>query len=139
MIDKHDYSVPHPAHIVIACAHDLALVMAVPEAIRMGCTVVSPPGAGCFMGAAWWVALTAECPLPGLLDCGQAAGYAAAALHAGVRGIIVAAPDPQHHALASLAQGMGARMLRQRPRALELPLRGARDVLDRYLRTRHVS
>ncbi|MCE2575985.1 hypothetical protein [Komagataeibacter sp. FNDCR2] len=133
MIDKHDHSVPFPPHVVVACARDLARVMAEPDALRLGCTVVSPPGAGCFMGAAWWAALLAGCPLPALLDCGQAAGYAAAALHAGVGGIIVAAPPAQHRTLVSLARDMGARVLRQRPPALELPPRGAGDALARYL------
>ncbi|MGS0646994.1 hypothetical protein ACU81Q_05115 [Komagataeibacter melomenusus] len=121
--------------IMVSGTQDLALVTMTAASLRMDCAVVSPPGAGCFMGVPWWAALVAGCPLPAWLDCGQAAGHAAAALRAGLSGVIVSATAPQHHALASLASLTGGHVLRARPHALELPARGARDALERYLRT----
>ena len=135
MIDKHDHYMPL---VTVSGAGELALVTATAASLRMECAVVSPPGAGCFMGVPWWAALVAGCPLPAWLDCGQAAGHAAAALRAGLSGVIVSATAPQHHALASLARMKGGHVLRARPHALELPAGGARDALERYLSARHM-
>ncbi|WP_395370063.1 hypothetical protein [Komagataeibacter diospyri] len=86
------------------------------------------------MGVPWWVALVTDCPLPALLDCGQAAGHAAAALRAGLGGVIAHVPAAQHRALVSLAQVTGGHIMAQRPASLDLPLRGAGHVLEQYLR-----
>lgn len=134
MIDKHDHSMHAAPCVTISCMHDLTLVTAMAASLRVNCTVVSPPGAGCVMGAPWWVALVADCPLPALLDCGQAAGYAACALRAGVRGVIAHVPVAQHRALASLAQVTGGHVMARRPASLDLPPREAGHVLGQYLR-----
>ncbi|AHI26787.1 hypothetical protein H845_2880 [Komagataeibacter xylinus E25] len=134
MIDKHDHSMHAGPCVTISCAHDLGLVTAMAASLRVNCTVVSPPGAGCVMGVPWWVALVAACPLPALLDCGQAAGYAACALRAGVHGVITHAPVAQHHALVSLARVTGGHVMTHRPASLDLPPRDAGPVLERYLR-----
>ncbi|WP_244987533.1 hypothetical protein [Komagataeibacter oboediens] len=134
MIDKHDHSMLPGPFVTITCAHDLGLVMTVTASLRANCAVVSPPGAGCVMGVAWWTALVAGCPLPNVLDCGQAAGYAATALRAGLRNVIARVAPAQHHALASLARATGGHVMDQRPDALDLPPRGAMEALERYLR-----
>ncbi|AXY21614.1 hypothetical protein CD178_00811 [Komagataeibacter saccharivorans] len=139
MIDKQDHCVPDLPHVVISCARDLAQVMAVVASLRVDCAVLSPPGAGCFMGVPWWAALTAGCPLPSMLDCGQAAGHAAAALRAGMKHVIVSATPAQQHALASLAQATGGHVLSRRPVALDLPARNACDTLERYLCARNLT
>ncbi|AZV39387.1 hypothetical protein CFR75_09880 [Komagataeibacter xylinus] len=135
MIDKHDHYMPL---ITVSGAGELALVTTTAASLRTDCAVVSPPGAGCFMGVPWWAALVADCPLPAWLDCGQAAGHAAAALRAGLSGVIVSATAAQHDALVSLACMTGGHVLRTRPHALDLPARGARDALERYLRAPHI-
>ncbi len=135
MIDKHDHSMHALPCITVACMHDLKLVMAMAASLRVNCTVVSPPDAGCVMGVPWWMALVADCPLPALLDCGQAAGYAACALRMGVSGVIAHVSVAQHRALVSLAQMTGGHVMEQRPASLDLPPRDAAPVLERYLRT----
>ncbi|MBE7730633.1 hypothetical protein [Komagataeibacter sp. FXV3] len=120
--------------ITVSCMHDLTRVMAMAASLRVNCTMVSPPGAGCVMGVPWWTALVADCPLPALLDCGQAAGYAACALRAGVCGVIAHVSVAQHRALVSLAQVTGGHVMERRPASLDLPPRDAGPVLERYLR-----
>lgn len=125
-------------YVTVARAADVALVTALALSLRTGCTVVSPPGAGCFMGVGWWRAVVAGCTLPALLDCGQAAGFAAAGLRAGLDGVIVQASPAQLHALRSLARVTGGHVLDVRPVALDLPPSGAEAALARYLRA-HLS
>ena len=128
---------PPAPYVTITCAHDLGLVMTVTASLRATCTVVSPPGAACAMGVPWWAALVADCPLPAVLDCGQAAGYAATALRAGMGGVIARVTTAQHHALAALARVTGGHVMERRPDALDLPPHGATGTLERYLRAHH--
>ena len=122
------------AHVTVASAADVARVIAVMVSLRTECRVVSPPGAGCFMGLGWWQAIVAGCPLPALLDCGSAAGFAAPGLRAGLYGVIIQAPPAQQHALRALARVTGGQVLGTRPAAFDLPPHGAEDALARHLR-----
>ncbi|WP_228391376.1 hypothetical protein [Komagataeibacter medellinensis] len=134
MIDKHDHSMHAPAHVTVASAPDVARVMAVVMSLRVECRVVSPPGAGCFMGVEWWQAVVADCKLPALLDCGLAAGFAGTGLRAGLDGVIVQAPPAQQRALHALARVTGGQVLDVRPATFDLPPDGAGEALARYLR-----
>jgi len=134
MIDKHDHSVPAAPPVTVTCRADVALVMTVTLSLRAECTLVSTAGAGCFMGVGWWQAIVADCTLPALLDCGQAAGFAAVALQAGLDGVIVQAPPAQQRALLSLARVTGGCVLAVRPVALDLPAHDAGSALAQYLR-----
>ena len=91
------------------------------------------------MGVGWWQAVVAGCTLPALLDCGLAAGFAAAGLRAGLDGVIVQAPPAQQRALHALARVTGGHVLATRPAAFDLPPDGAQDALARYLHTYRVQ
>jgi hypothetical protein len=79
--------------------------------------LLSPPDAGCFMGAAWWRALLADTrtDLPAFLDCGASAGRAAEALGLGLRHIVLRPSCPQGASVRLLAASLGATCLEARP------------------------
>ena len=141
MIDNHD-NFAYPRHFIVISTHDdIALLRAilgesgVPPHDMFPCALLSPPDAGCFMGARWWRALTAHVPVPAFLDCGMSAGRAAEGLRAGLAGVIVDHACTQHVALGALARVTGGRFLRGRPDAHVIaghdPGAGIRDYLRR--------
>ena len=89
--------------------------------------LVSVAGAGGSAGAGWWRALSDRLAgeFPGLaitavLDCGDAAGDALAALRAGVRDFAFTGPVAVAARLEAMAEATGARLWRSLPPALDL-------------------
>jgi hypothetical protein len=104
-------------------------------------TLLSAPGAALFAGCAFWHALVdkarAEHPdvtAPDILDCGDAAGQALAALRLGQRILVLAESTPGRKAVAAIAAASGAVLLTARPPALDLARRGAARRLRAWLR-----
>ncbi|WP_342627013.1 hypothetical protein AAC691_11715 [Nguyenibacter vanlangensis] len=102
------------------------------------CMLLSPDGAGCLLGPAWWRALLAQtgCVLPAFLDCGASAGRAVEALGLGVRHILLDGSCPQARTVGLLAGELGAVCLGARPVSHRLDLDPAPIRLERYLRGR---
>jgi hypothetical protein len=101
--------------------------------------LLSAPGAASYAGCGWWLELTrqARAQFPGLaaadwLDCGDAPGRATAALRIGCRGLILA-PSPAFAAVAAIAEGVGARLLTERPESLDMADGGAERRLADWL------
>jgi hypothetical protein len=105
-----------------------------------GVTLLSAPGAAGFAGCGWWRAMVAasravapDVPVEDVLDCGDLAGIAVEALHAGCRAIVFTGDDAQAGPLGALSAACGARVLRAAPPALDLALPGARRRLAAWL------
>jgi acyl-CoA reductase-like NAD-dependent aldehyde dehydrogenase len=84
--------------------------------------LVSAPGAGLYAGPGWWAALTeaAREAVPAarfsaILDCGDDAGAAMAAIRAGVEAVIFTGRADVGRRLARIAVAQGARLLTIRP------------------------
>jgi hypothetical protein len=110
-------------------------------AVGLPVTLLSAPGAALFAGSGFWHALMAQAKAeypnvtaPDILDCGNAAGYALAALRLGQRILIVAEGTPGREAVAAVAAASGAMLLATRPPALDLARRGALRRLPAWLR-----
>ncbi len=69
-----------------------------------------------------------------LLDCGDASGYALAALQAGLRGLVLTPEAPGRHRVAAIAQGLDALLLAEPPDALDMASHGAERRLHDWLR-----
>lgn len=102
--------------------------------------LLSPPEAARVLGPAWWVAMIAAArqahPAPAardVLDCGEAAGLAQAALAAGARGLVFSGPAGQAARLGDVAAAAGALMLRTRPDALDIGAYGGLRKLPLWL------
>ncbi|RBM07978.1 hypothetical protein [Novacetimonas cocois] len=136
MIDNHDIFALPRHFVVISTPAEMEMVCTALKA-RPGssCALVSEPDAGCFMGVAWWKALTARTGMPAFLDCGMAAARAAEGLRAGLGGVIVEPACTQHDALVRLARMTGATCLRGRPDAHVIAGPNPADALQRYLRS----
>lgn len=104
-------------------------------------TLLSAPGAALFAGAGWWVSLVirlrqdpAAPPFDDILDCADAPGRAAEALRAGQRHILFYPGNPAlYAAVEAMAAELGARLLAERPPALDLAQRGAERRLAAWL------
>lgn len=128
-----------PAVIVHGFEEARAALAAAAEAGRP-VTLLSAPGAAGYAGIGWWRALVAaaraaepDAVADDVLDCGELAGIAVAALHAGCPAIVFTGSEAQAARLAALAGVCGARMLRAAPPALDLALPGARRHLAAWL------
>jgi RecB family exonuclease len=117
-----DESVP-PVIIVHALAHAVAALSAAAEAGRP-VTLASAPDAGSYTGPGWFGALIAAAreAVPtaqsqALLDCGDDAGAAQAALRGGIEGVIFTGRADVADRLADIAVRAGARLLTARPAA----------------------
>jgi hypothetical protein len=102
--------------------------------------LLSPAEAGRVLGPGWWVAMTAAALAdhPGaaataVLDCGDAAGLAQAALAEGARGLVFSGPEGQAARLASLAAEARVLLLRARPAALDIGAYGGMRKLPAWL------
>jgi hypothetical protein len=91
-------------------------------------TILSAADAGISAGAGWWVALLAaareavpSAEFSTILDCGDDAGAAQAALRAGVEAIVFTGRTDVAARLAEVAAASGARLLAARP-ATEIDL-----------------
>ncbi|MFQ5955791.1 MAG: hypothetical protein ACE5JZ_12070 [Kiloniellales bacterium] len=97
------------------------------EAHGVAVTLLSGPGAAGYAGPAWFreliAAATAEHPqarVKAVLDCGDAAGHAMAALRAGLKAIRFQGDPAVADRIAELAQGYGAVVEPSRGAALDL-------------------
>ena len=107
--------------MIHALAHAVAALSAAVEAER-GVTLLSAPDAGIYGGPGWWRELiamaratvpAAQCTA--LLDCGDDAGAAQAALRAGVETIVFTGRADVARRLADIARQRGARLMTERP------------------------
>jgi hypothetical protein len=112
-----------------------ALALAGPR----GVLLLSMPGAAGSLGAAWFLALAEQArdglPAPPphwpVLDCGDAPGFALAALRAGLRLLVLDPAVPAFPAVAAAAAEVGAAVWRERPPALDLGRLDLRDLAGR--------
>lgn len=139
---------------LIVVVHTLAHAVAALRATRATGAVAdiwSGPVASAYLGAAYFAALerAARRRAPRgrarfVLDCGDRAGDALAALRSGVKAVCFAGPPGVRRKLADLARQSGARVLARRPRrALDLlgvvdPLQACRAALGNGDKTRAV-
>lgn len=112
-----------PVIIVHSLAHAVAALSAAAAAGRP-VTLASAPDAGIYAGPGWFGALVAvardavpaaECTV--LIDCGDDAGAAQAAIRAGIEGIVFTGRADVAERLADIATHYGARLLTVRPQA----------------------
>jgi len=120
---RNDLTEAGPAIIVHSLAHAVAALSAAAEAGRR-VTLASAPEAGIHAGAGWFGALvaaareavpTARCEA--LLDCGDDAGAAQAAIRAGIEGVLFTGRGDVAERLADIARQRGVRLLPTRPAA----------------------
>ena len=112
-----------PVIIVHSLPHAVAALSAAAEAGRP-VTLASAPDAGIHAGAGWFGALVAAArdAVPAaqstaLLDCGDDAGAAQAALRAGIEGLVFTGRADVAERLADIAAQAEARLLTARPHA----------------------
>jgi len=112
-----------PAIVVHSLGHAVAALQAAAEAGKP-VLLLSAVNAGLSAGAGWWreaVAaardLVPSATVDALLDCGDDAGAAQAALREGVEAIVFCGPDEVRERLADIARQHGNRVYRERPQA----------------------
>lgn len=110
-----------PVIIIHSLAHAVAALGTAADAGRP-VTLLSAPGAGIYAGPGWWRELigAARAAVPaaacsGVLDCGDDAGAAQAAVRAGVEAIVFTGRADVAERLADIAGQYGARLLTERP------------------------
>ncbi|MBX5471903.1 MAG: hypothetical protein IRZ23_05500 [Acetobacteraceae bacterium] len=103
-------------------------------------TLLSAPGAGCFMGAGFWRALVAAAtkeypatPCQDVLDCADAPGRALEALRMGQKILVLWPEVPGWQAAAEAARACNAVLLAEAPPALDLARPGALRRLPDWL------
>ncbi|MBV8616084.1 MAG: hypothetical protein JOY66_20255 [Acetobacteraceae bacterium] len=123
-----------PPSVVVYGLADARLALAA----GLPVTLLSAPGAALFAGVGFWHALVAQAKAehpdvtaPDILDCGDAAGFALAALRLGQRILILEEGTPGRPAVAAVS---GATVLAARPPALDLARPGAARLLPAWLR-----
>jgi hypothetical protein len=106
-------------------------------------TLLSAPGAALYGGCGWWRALVRQAraafpavPVADVLDCGDGAGQALAALRVGQQFLVLSPDAPGWDAVAAIAAEHGGEVLRQAPPALDLGRRGAGRRLHDWLQMR---
>ena len=112
-----------PVIIIHSLAHAIAALRATVDA-RRPVTLASAPDAGSYAGPGWFGALIAAArdAVPAaksqaLLDCGNDAGAAQAAIRAGIEGIIFTGRADVAERLADIARQHGIRLMMARPDA----------------------
>jgi hypothetical protein len=125
----------YPA-VIVHGATDARLALSV----GLPVTLLSAPGAALYAGCAWWSALVrqahAEFPaatLADILDCGDGAGAALAALRIGQQFLVLSRLAPAWNAVAAIASAQGGKVLESAPPALNLDHHGARRRLADWL------
>lgn len=116
-----------PVIVIHSLAHAVAALRAAAERGR-AITIASAPDAGIYAGPGWFGALLAAAReavptarMTALLDCGDDAGAAQAAIRAGIEGIVFTGPADAAARLADIAGQRGASLLTARPEpALDL-------------------
>ena len=116
-----------PAIVVHSLAHAVAALQAA-AAVGRDIVLLSAANAGIYAGAGWWRAVVeaaraaepaAKCGA--ILDCGDDAGAAQAALRAGIEAVIFTGRADVADRLAAIAEARAARLLTARLRpALDL-------------------
>jgi hypothetical protein len=113
-----------PVIIVHSLAHAVAALGAAAEAGRP-VTLLSALDAGIYAGPGWFGALVAAARVAepaaqctALLDCGDDAGAAQAAIRAGIEGVIFIGPPDLAERLSDIAGQRGVRLLTVRPDAM---------------------
>jgi hypothetical protein len=126
----------YPA-VIVHGADDARLALSAGQPV----TLLSAPGAALYAGCAWWLALVRQArsaapavPVDDILDCGDGAGQALAALRMGQRCLVLVPGTPGWDAVAAIAAGQGGEVLQSAPPALDLSQRGARLRLHDWLR-----
>jgi hypothetical protein len=125
------------------CVHSLDQARAAVECaagLHRPVVLLSGPGAAGYAGCGWWRALIEAATLgrdaamwSDLLDCGDSAGYAMAALRVGQRGVILAPETPALPAVRAASLVLGATLLTERPAALDLAQPSAARTLPGWL------
>src|SRR5690348_8852170 len=112
-----------PAIVVHSLGHAVAALRAAAE-VGVPVLLLSAVGAGLSAGAGWWreVVAAARDSVPAaragaLLDCGDDAGAAQAALREGVEAIVFSGPGEVRERLSDIARQRGSRVCRERPPA----------------------
>jgi hypothetical protein len=126
-----------PAVVVHGAAHAAAALAA---AGPRGVVLLSAPGAGGFLGAPVFLRIIAEAaaahpgvPHRAVLDCGDAPGFALAALRAGACTVVLDPACPAWPAVAAAAAAVGATVLPERPGALDMACLDLRRAAGRSL------
>jgi hypothetical protein len=116
-----------PAIVVHSLGHAVAALQAAAEA-GAPVLLLSAVDAGLSAGAGWWREVVAAARdsvrsspsgarVGALLDCGDDAGAAQAALRQGIEAIVFSGPDEVRERLADIARQRGGRVHRARPPA----------------------
>lgn len=110
-----------PAIVVHSLDHAVAALRAA-AAADCAVTLVSAPEAGIYAGAGWFAALVAlagdavpAARFRGVLDCGDDAGAAMAAIRAGVATVVFTGPADTAGRLAEIAAASGGDLVTERP------------------------
>lgn len=116
-----------PRAVVIHEIADARAALAAAAALRVPVLLLSAPSGAASLGAGWWQALvrrmTVEYPdvqFTALLDCGTRADLAQAALRQGLSDLCYRGPAATARRLSDIADQLGARLVRRRPKALDL-------------------
>jgi acyl-CoA reductase-like NAD-dependent aldehyde dehydrogenase len=112
-----------PVVVIHSQAHAVAALAAAAEAGRP-VILASAPDAGIYGGPGWWGGLIAgaRAAVPtgqaaALLDCGDDAGAAQAAIRAGIEAIVFTGPAEVARRLVDIARQRGCRLVHERPAA----------------------
>jgi len=115
----------------------LALSIGLPVAL------LSAPGAALYAGCGWWRALVRHAqaefptvPVADILDCGDGAGQALAALRIGQQLLVLSPRALGWNAVAAIAAERGGAALEAPPPGLDLAQRGAERRLHDWLHVR---
>lgn len=126
-----------PAAAVHGAAHAAAALAA---SGARGVVLLSAPGAGGFLGAPVFLRMVAQAaaahpavPHRAVLDCGDAPGFALAALRAGARTVVLDPACPAWPAVTAAAAAVGATVLPARPEALDMARLDLRRAAGRSL------
>lgn len=116
-----------PAAFIVHSLAQLRAALAAGAASGRSILAVSAPSASAYAGASWFAALIAagkaefpDVALTPILDCGDRAGDALAALGLGLRHLVFTGHAEAAARLARIAAESGATILDRRPDALDL-------------------
>lgn len=122
-----------PAIVVHSLAHATAALGAAVE-LRVPVTLISAPSAAGYAGPGWFRAVVEQAcaahpkvQVTAVLDCGDMAGHALAALREGVRAIRFSGDTSAK--IENIAGQYGALVIAARPEALDLAAVADRDVV----------
>ena len=112
-----------PPAVIVHGLNDARTVLAMGAPV----TLLSAPGAAAYAGCGWWKALIEQAgdtcrdaAFTHLLDCGEASGYALAALRIGLTRLVLLPDAPGRDAVAAIAASQGGMLLPHAPPALDM-------------------